>query len=556
MEELPNELLLQIFSYLHTPPITCFSSPHVADRSPDLVVLLRVCRRLRDAAAPLVYESIERAGDTNSPAYLQLPYALLNNIELCRYIKNVRLKMEYGFEAGDFWAGHSLSSEHESGDEERVYYNERNCRYQRRRPCDAQESDGKGGDEEVNKLPVNTPERYKWLAKLVSTMDNDQANANNHDLLQRAILGEDVLLTPCVLSAPNLERLWIRLPALQLDGSHTSFLLNSLSYSAHTGGFEKLKVLHLDVYESGLEWSVSHVLAFFHLPNLVDLTLGNCGSTHIGDNYNESIKPDENDAAFMVTEFEVVLPYEDVPYNSTFYEDVSIGLIEHANTLVKLSFGNQLSAYDCSLLGGFGTFRIGSQLALLKFLRINPYTLFGSNSVGWYKVHTSSVLSDALPHTIEHFWIDLAYSPFALDLIPYFRGLFEAHQNGRFPHLKSIHVYWYKKIHWEFSRITRYLTTLLFIRHEMPRHATFSFDISVRADCNTSEFADNGLKELIAIKRYFTVFPLVHCRRYDVDHKDGRRYYVEGSTCETSSRTPEEIQDDLDHGYWASSISA
>jgi hypothetical protein len=540
MEELPNELLLQIFGYLHTPPVTDFCSPHVADRSPDLHVLSRVSRRLRDVAAPLVYEFIERAGDVDSLAYRQLPRTLLNNMELCRYIKSMRLKTEDGFEAGDFWAGHVMLSGNESGDEERVDYNERHCRYQKRRPRDAQESDEKGCDEQVEELPTDTPEHYKWLAKLISAMDNDQEHADDQDLLQRAILGEDVLLTPCVLSAPNLERLWIRLPKLQLDGNYTSFLLNSLSYSAHTGGFEKLKVLHLDVYQSGLEWSVSQVLPFFRLPNLVDLTLGNCGSVSFDMDWDErrdehhlmldrdgvhrKIEPDKNDAAFMrepwiwplrtssiarlsllsprvsgsiianmllacraITEFEVVLPYKHAPFDSTFYEDVGTALLGHTDTLAELSLGDQLATTRRCSPCSPGIFRIGSLFTSLKFLRINPFTILGYDDVRAFTRDTSFVLSDALPATIEHLWLDLSCSPFRIHLDPSFRGLFEARRNGRFPHLRSIHVYWYKRLYTSFDRITWYLKHLLNIRQDASVHVPdISFDVSLRADCWTA----------------------------------------------------------------------
>lgn len=112
MEDLPNELLLYIFSFLHT-PITCFSSPHATDRSRDLVVLCRVCRRFKDVATPLVYESIERTGDMNSLVFRQLPRTLFNNMELCRYIKNVRLKMDDSFEMGDIFGVQDLL--HEDG---------------------------------------------------------------------------------------------------------------------------------------------------------------------------------------------------------------------------------------------------------------------------------------------------------------------------------------------------------------------------------------------------------------------------------------------------------
>ena len=91
MEELPNELVVHAFSYLHF-PITGFSTPHRKGGARDLVVLCRVCRRFRALATPLVYESIERELDINHPAYYQLPRTLLSNPELRKHIKSVRLK--------------------------------------------------------------------------------------------------------------------------------------------------------------------------------------------------------------------------------------------------------------------------------------------------------------------------------------------------------------------------------------------------------------------------------------------------------------------------------
>ncbi|KAI4661112.1 uncharacterized protein J4E79_004922 [Alternaria viburni] len=197
MDEFPNELLLQIFSLLHT-PITCFSAPRVPAPSRDLLALCRVCRSFRDVARSLIYESIERAGDMNNEAFRQLPRTLLKNVELCRYIKNLKLKMEDGFEVGDFWAGHNLRPENELDDEEveeRATYDAKCIRYQRRHQK-MLDGDGSDVDKGVSDLPEYTPEGYEWLGELIPSMNSSQAHASEHDLLERAILGEDVLLTP------------------------------------------------------------------------------------------------------------------------------------------------------------------------------------------------------------------------------------------------------------------------------------------------------------------------------------------------------------------------
>jgi len=484
MDEFPNELLLQIFSLLHT-PITCFSAPRVPAPSRDLLALCRVCRSFRDVARSLIYESIERDGDMNSEAFRQLPRTLLENVELCGYIKNLRLKMEDGFEVGDFWAGHNLRPENELDDEEveeRATQDARCIRYQRRHQ---KMLDGNGSDvdEEVSDIPDYTPEGYEWLGELISAMDSSQAHASDHDLLERAILGEDVLLTPCILAACNLERLWIRLPKTQLDGNNTSFLLNSIVHSAHEGGFERLKVLHLDIHQSDLEWPVRDVLPFFLLPSLTDLTLGNCGETDHGRPW--AVGPDTDDSAFMgdpwkwpvrsssiarlsllsprfsgsiaakmivacraITDFEVVSPYERRPRDYEFYDDVRTALIQHANTLVSLSLGDTLGVYWRTFDSSPGTFRMSSFFSSLTFLRAKPYLLLGYDGLSQNPPSTllteiSPVLADTLPDTLEHLWLDAPCRPWYMNLLPYCRGLFKAVRSGQFSQLKSIYVHWH-----------------------------------------------------------------------------------------------------------------
>jgi hypothetical protein len=279
----------------------------------------------------------------NTLSFRQLPHTLFNNTELFRYIRNVRLKMEDGFKVGDVWAAQEFVGRDRlwsKKDKGRAYYEKSFCRYQKRRypkrrRCLIQES-----EEQEVEMPVNTPQRYKWLAKLLPAMDHSQADANNQDLLEKAILGEDVLLTPCVLSARNLERLWVRFPELLLRKGNTSFLLCTLAaHNAQSGAFQKLKILHLDTNRQ-VSWPVNHVVPLFRLPHLTDLTLGNCGFTSAVVNFAGMFYPDDTNswiwpvrtstitrlsllspwfsgsmaakmllACRSITEFELVLPY-------------------------------------------------------------------------------------------------------------------------------------------------------------------------------------------------------------------------------------------------------
>jgi len=67
--------------------------------------------------------------------------------------------------------------------------------------------------------------------------------------------------------------------------------------------------------------------------------------------------------------------------------------------------------------------------------------------------------------------------------------------------------------------------------------------------------ADRGLQDFKTfIRDARALQPLHYSKRYDVDHPDGKQYYVEGSTCEIPRRIGEEMQDDFDHGYWTSSF--
>ncbi|KAL1791775.1 hypothetical protein ACET3X_009526 [Alternaria dauci] len=524
----------------------------------------------------------------DSLAFRQLPRTLLKNTELCWYIKSVRLKMKDGSEVGKFWAGHSISQRDESdvaAGGERAVYDERHCRYQRRGRYE------KEVDERANAMLVNTPEGYEWLGKLIAAMNSSQAYANDDNLLERAVLGEDVLLTPCLLLAHNLERLWIRFPKMQCDTYNTSFLLNSLAHAAQEGGLEKLKVLHLDLYQADLEWPVRQVLPFFRLPNLTDLTLGYCGSNEVDVNYEDMIEECETGLACMnefwirparnstitrlsllsphfsgsiaakmllacraITEFELVLPHDAPPLHGMFYEEVGTALVQHVDTLTHLSLGDQMAAVGGEFSESPGVFSMVPRLSSLTSLRASPYNLFGYDVPNWYAGHLSLTLSDALPDAIERLWLDIPCRIYSLDFTPHFTDLFRAQANGRFPRLKTIVVNLYQQTSLDFECATYYFKQLMEIRLDAFAYApTLTFDISLRVDCSSHEIANDGLQQLHTLMQDLCLPPLPNYRRYDVHHPDGQRHYVEASTCAVLPRTHEQMQDDADHGYWKTS---
>jgi hypothetical protein len=124
------------------------------------------------------------------------------------------------------------------------------------------------------------------------------------------------------------------------------------------------------------------------------------------------------------------------------------------------------------------------QLTSLTVLRASPYTLFGCDTPNQLSEKPASILSDALPNTIEHLWLDIPCRPWKMDLAPYFTHLFKAHTNITFPHLKSIHIDLYEKTAWSFDIAVYYLQHLLKIRSDASVYApAINFDVSIRLKC-------------------------------------------------------------------------
>lgn len=89
---------------------------------------------------------------------------------------------------------------------------------------DIQAGDEGKVDVGANKVSVDVPDNYERLGNLVSATIHNQACIDDYDHLERAVLEEDILLTPRLLSAYNMERLWMRFSRSQLDETHRSFL--------------------------------------------------------------------------------------------------------------------------------------------------------------------------------------------------------------------------------------------------------------------------------------------------------------------------------------------
>jgi len=200
MDELPNELLLHIFSFIHA-PITHFSSPQGFNRSPDLAFLSCVCGRFNQLATPLLYESIERTGDINSLAYRALPDSLLSNPKLRRLVKNIRLKLD-----DDATVGQPLSVRDKASNAVRIP----------RLPHLGNRSSHGDDDqfEEVNheKMLDDAMGRHTWLLDMIETSAAELKLPFQHHWIKNAIRGEDIPLALSILQAPNIERIWFRLP--------------------------------------------------------------------------------------------------------------------------------------------------------------------------------------------------------------------------------------------------------------------------------------------------------------------------------------------------------
>jgi hypothetical protein len=552
MEALPNELLHNIFVLLH-PPITQLSSPNGLARSRHLSSLCRVSHKFRQVATPLLYESIERAGDTKTLAYRHLPQVLLNNPNLRQHIKSIRLKLDNEVRVGERVMD-QLTDEDDSEediedideglkDDEQEMSKDYSIHYQKFAPYqgdaeediadinegiknDKQDSDkvhspvrrfvSYQGDEEENEqtwedsdeegeipwmdseeeeedeedsfvdnIPKRVQERYRWLRDIIEPLAKVSGLPYTTDLLRNAIRGDDIPITLCIFLAPNIERLWYRVPKIQLQGSTSCLLLTAIALSAfgtplgEIHRFEKLRILHIDLYRSeAYQTAVNHALPLLLLPSLVDLTLGGWG-TDVRAPGRSTWITDDDDSQFSghpwtwpirtssITRLSLIRPnitstmvakmllacraltrFELVPrsmfrrdVDPRWYEIIGTALLQHVNTLTELSIGD-INDSRYRIASGLGSLRIGSQMTSLTSLRSPLYTLLDIDiSIARSEWKRNLMLSDALPHGLVHLWLEL---PRHLDedVEPYFTGLQKACAEGNFPNLKSVYLHW------------------------------------------------------------------------------------------------------------------
>ena len=230
------------------------------------------------------------------------------------------------------------------------------------------------------------------------------------------------------------------------------FLSTAIAYSAYGKSpdgvprFQRLTVLHVDVSRSGVQWQVSDALPFLLLPSLTDLTLGGWGvaapsspssSEELPNNYDSTfageswiwpvrsspitrlslIRPFVSGtviskmihACKALSEFEIVHPnyvqLDRLP-DPRQEELVYAALLEHVYTLMNLSIGylHYRSHREIRRRG----LCVGPQMHGLKSLQIPLLVLTGVGDVK--TIEDSSVLTVALPGSIEHLWIDLSES--------------------------------------------------------------------------------------------------------------------------------------------------
>lgn len=543
MEELPNELVVHAFSYLHF-PITDFSTPHQKGRARDLVVLCRVCQRFRALATPLVYESIERELDINHPAYYQLPRTLLSNPELRKHIKSVRLKAggDNLWDVGwkffpEFWNYKhkapvvEIQQEIDEGNDEEEVQGEN------------EEAHGETTSEEDDPYFLLFGERYAES----EADESDEPNPNHyfprhaalHDvfkafatefnhieadkLVKRAIQGSDPFLDMIMLLAPNLQRLWVRLPVMngveeRIVNAPQPFASGPISYTLNF-----LNVLHIDPYRNLFSWTSEDVISLLLLPALTDLTIGRWGKLHespfhlptsrhviphtqefstwpirsstvsklslLYPSVDAILLPKLLHACKAITEFELVrASHTNSEYYRGYYERMGPALIEHSGTLVKVSTS------DCWIHGRAfkdpGVLRLGPELASLRTLRMPVCLLFSPHLFAPSAASNGpSILTGLLPSNLEDLRLDLA-EEWGENLELYLGFLHQAYEEGHFPHLKRVHFYWYIEVFerscptfLRIGNVTDEMSQLMRIR-ALFEESPVAFDIYILVDCN------------------------------------------------------------------------
>ncbi|KNG45281.1 hypothetical protein TW65_07990 [Stemphylium lycopersici] len=580
MEELPNELIVHAFSYLHF-PIKDFSTPHRKGRTRDLAVLCRVCRRFRDLATPFVYESIEREIDINNPAFYQLPRALLSNPELRKHIKSVRLKAS----SDNLWRVGRI-------------FDYESWNYKHRVPVEIRQDVGEGNDEgvkgeneeahgettseeddpyfllfgeryaesEADESDEPNPHHYfprhAALHDVLQGFTAEFSHLDANELLKRAVLGSDPLLDTIVLLAPNLQRLWVRIPLMYgLEETTVNvpqpFASGPVSYT-----FNFLNVLHIDLYRNPFSRTSEGIISLLLLPALTDLTIGRWGKlqdrpSNIPTGRDVTLHTQEFSlwpvrTSTAITEFELVrVPHYSSNCYRGYYEQMGPALIEHSDTLVKVSTSDY-QIHGGRVLKDPGVLRLGPDFASLRTLRMPVYLLFTPHLFTPSAASEGpSILTGLLPSSLEDLRLDLAQE-WGQNMELYLGFLYQAYEEGHFPHLKSVHFYWYLEVFdyscptfLRISQVNEEMGQLMRIR-ALFEESPVAFDIYMLVDCSPKDFPPDSWLSQFAVG-------IISWRRFSIFSRQGSKGtpMVEGST-NGQHHTQEEIQEEMSHGYWHS----
>jgi hypothetical protein len=300
-------------------------------------------------------------------------------------------------------------------------------------------------------VPDEVANLYSWLYELIESMAVANLGIDTHKLFKRALRGEDVLLALSLFISPDMEHLWYRHPSTEDHDDVSSLLFTVIATHAfctpvgENCGFEKLKVLHIDLRTrlDFVHWRASSVLPLLLLPNLIDLTLGGWGVRWSRSGERLKVAEGHDDMTYIdkpwtwpvrassikrlsllhpsvtgpmivkmlhacqvISRFELVHGDGYVP-EKEWYDIVLVALAEHADTLTELSLGDK-DAYDRWSLSGSGDANIYSQWTSLRSLRSPLYTMAGHD---YLEPRTDDEMAAglvrALPESIEYLWIEL-----------------------------------------------------------------------------------------------------------------------------------------------------
>jgi hypothetical protein len=187
--------------------------------------------------------------------------------------KNIRLKLD-----GDATVGQPLSVKDKASNADRIPH------VPRLGNRSSYEDDEEDESKTYKKMLDEAMDRRTWLLDMIKSSAAEINLPFQNHWINNAIRGEDIPLALSILQAPDLERIWFRLPHTYLKSKWVCFLSTAIAYSTYGKSpdgvprFERLTVIHIDLSRSGVQWPVSDALPILLLPSLADLTLGRRGT--------------------------------------------------------------------------------------------------------------------------------------------------------------------------------------------------------------------------------------------------------------------------------------